>query len=180
MSRIGKAPIAVPGGVTVTIADGNIVTVKGPKGELKRSVPGAMALKQENGEITVTRPSDEPGHKSLHGLTRTLIANMVEGVTKGFTKNLELIGVGYKAEKRPYGLQLSLGYSHVIEYKAPKGITLTAPVPTQINIEGANKEVVGQVAAEIRSLRPPEPYKGKGVKYAGEQVRRKAGKAGGK
>ena len=180
MSRIGKAPIAVPGGVTVTIADGNIVTVKGPKGELKRSVPGAMALKQENGEITVTRPSDEPGHKSLHGLTRTLIANMVEGVTKGFTKNLELIGVGYKAEVRPYGLQLALGYSHAIEYKAPVGIKLSAPVPTQILVEGTNKEVVGQVAAEIRSLRPPEPYKGKGVKYAGEQVRRKAGKAGGK
>ena len=180
MSRIGKAPIPVPGGVTVTIADGNIVTVKGPKGELKRSVPGAMALKQENGEITVTRPSDEPGHKSLHGLTRTLIANMVEGVTKGFTKNLELIGVGYKAEVRPYGLQLALGYSHAIEYKAPVGIKLSAPVPTQILVEGTNKEVVGQVAAEIRSLRPPEPYKGKGVKYAGEQVRRKAGKAGGK
>jgi len=180
MSRIGKAPIAVPGGVTVTIADGNIVTVKGPKGELKRSVPGAMALKQENNEITVTRPSDEPGHKSLHGLTRTLIANMVEGVTKGFTKQLELVGVGYKAEVRPYGLQLALGYSHAIEYKAPVGIKLSAPVPTQILVEGSNKEVVGQVAAEIRSLRPPEPYKGKGVKYAGEQVRRKAGKAGGK
>ena len=180
MSRIGKAPIAVPGGVTVTIADGNIVTVKGPKGELKRSVPGAMALKQENNEITVTRPSDEPGHKSLHGLTRTLIANMVEGVTKGFAKQLELVGVGYKAEKRPYGLQLSLGYSHSIEYKAPKGITLSAPAPTQITVEGANKEVVGQVAAEIRSLRPPEPYKGKGVKYVGDQIRRKAGKAGGK
>ena len=180
MSRIGKAPIPVPGGVTVTIAGGNIVTVKGPKGELKRSVPGAMALKQENGEVTVTRPSDEPGHKSLHGLTRTLIANMVEGVTKGFTKNLELVGVGYKAEVRPYGLQLALGYSHAIEYKAPVGIKLSAPVPTQILVEGSNKEVVGQVAAEIRSLRPPEPYKGKGVKYAGEVIRRKAGKAGGK
>jgi large subunit ribosomal protein L6 len=180
MSRIGKAPIAVPKGVTVTIEDGNIVTVKGPKGELSRSVPAAMQLKQEDGQIVVTRPSDEPGHKSLHGLTRTLIANMVEGVTKGFTKQLELVGVGYKAEKRPYGLQLSLGYSHVIEYKAPKGIALTAPVPTQITVEGSNKEVVGQVAAEIRSLRPPEPYKGKGVKYAGEVIRRKAGKAGGK
>jgi large subunit ribosomal protein L6 len=139
-----------------------------------------MAVNQENGQVTVTRPSDEDQHKALHGLTRTLIANMVEGVTKGFSKNLELVGVGYKAEKRPYGLQLSLGYSHPIEYRAPQGITLTAPVPTQIVVEGANKEVVGQVAAEIRSLRPPEPYKGKGVKYAGEQVRRKAGKAGGK
>jgi large subunit ribosomal protein L6 len=139
-----------------------------------------MSVKQENGTVTVTRPSDEDQHKALHGLTRTLIANMVEGVTKGFSKNLELVGVGYKAEKRPYGLQLSLGYSHPIEYRAPQGITLTAPVPTQIVVEGANKEVVGQVAAEIRSLRPPEPYKGKGVKYAGEQIRRKAGKAGGK
>jgi large subunit ribosomal protein L6 len=180
MSRIGKAPIAVPNGVTISVQDGNTVTVKGPKGELTRTVPAAMAIAQEGGQLTVTRPSEEAAHKSLHGLTRTLIANMVEGVTKGFTKNLELVGVGYKAEKRPYGLQLSLGYSHAIEYKAPQGITLSAPVPTQILVEGANKEVVGQVAAEIRSLRPPEPYKGKGVKYAGEQIRRKAGKAGGK
>jgi large subunit ribosomal protein L6 len=180
MSRIGKAPIAVPNGVTVTIQEGNSVTVKGPKGELTRTEPVTMRLAQENGQVTVARPSDEPGDKSLHGLTRTLIANMVEGVTKGFSKQLELVGVGYKAEKRPYGLQLSLGYSHAIEYKAPKGITLSAPAPTQINVEGANKEVVGQVAAEIRSLRPPEPYKGKGVKYVGEQIRRKAGKAGGK
>jgi len=180
MSRIGKAPVAVPNGVTVTLKDGNVISVKGPKGELTRSLPSAMTVKQENGTVTVTRPSDEDQHKSLHGLTRTLIANMVEGVTKGFSKNLELVGVGYKAEKRPYGLQLSLGYSHPIEYRAPQGITLTAPVPTQIVVEGANKEVVGQVAAEIRSLRPPEPYKGKGVKYAGEQIRRKAGKAGGK
>jgi large subunit ribosomal protein L6 len=180
MSRIGKAPIAVPSGVTITLKDGNTVTVKGPKGELTRTVPSSMKLAQENGQVTVTRPSDEPNHKSLHGLTRTLIANMVEGVTKGFTKNLELVGVGYKAEVRPYGLQLALGYSHPIEYKAPVGIKLSAPVPTQILVEGSNKEVVGQVAAEIRSLRPPEPYKGKGVKYAGEQVRRKAGKAGGK
>jgi large subunit ribosomal protein L6 len=180
MSRIGKAPVAVPNGVTVTLKDGNVIAVKGPKGELTRSLPAAMTVKQENGTVTVTRPSDEDQHKALHGLTRTLIANMVEGVTKGFSKNLELVGVGYKAEKRPYGLQLSLGYSHPIEYRAPQGITLNAPVPTQIVVEGANKEVVGQVAAEIRSLRPPEPYKGKGVKYAGEQIRRKAGKAGGK
>src|SRR4051812_17217934 len=180
MSRIGRAPIAVPNGVTVTIGAGNTVTVKGPKGELSRTVPGAMKLAQENGQVLVTRPDDEPMHKALHGLTRTLIANMVEGVTKGFTKQLELVGVGYKAEVRPYGLQLALGYSHPIEYKAPTGIKLTAPVPTQILVEGANKEVVGQVAAELRSLRPPEPYKGKGVKYAGEQIRRKAGKAGGK
>jgi large subunit ribosomal protein L6 len=180
MSRIGRTPIAVPNGVTIKIEAGNTVTVKGPKGELSRTVPMAMQLAQENGQVLVTRPDDEPSNKALHGLTRTLIANMVEGVTKGFSKQLELVGVGYKAEKRPYGLQLSLGYSHVIEYKAPKGITLTAPVPTQITVEGSNKEVVGQVAAEIRSLRPPEPYKGKGVKYVGEQIRRKAGKAGGK
>ena len=180
MSRIGKAPVAVPNGVTVTLKDGNVISVKGPKGELTRSLPAAMSVKQENGQVTVTRPSDEEAHKSLHGLTRTLISNMVEGVTKGFSKNLELVGVGYKAEVRAYGLQLALGYSHPIEYRAPQGIKLTAPVPTQIVVEGANKEVVGQVAAEIRSLRPPEPYKGKGVKYAGEQIRRKAGKAGGK
>jgi large subunit ribosomal protein L6 len=180
MSRIGKAPVAVPNGVTVTLKDGNVISVKGPKGELTRSLPTAMTVKQENGTVTVTRPSDEDQHKALHGLTRTLIANMVEGVTKGFSKNLELVGVGYKAEVRPYGLQLALGYSHPIEYRAPQGIKLTAPAPTQIVVEGANKEVVGQVAAEIRSLRPPEPYKGKGVKYAGEQIRRKAGKAGGK
>jgi len=180
MSRIGKAPVSVPSGVTVTLKDDNVISVKGPKGELTRSLPAAMTIAQENGQVTVTRPSDEDQHKSLHGLTRTLIANMVEGVTKGFSKNLELVGVGYKAEVRPYGLQLALGYSHPIEYRAPHGIKLTAPAPTQIVVEGANKEVVGQVAAEIRSLRPPEPYKGKGVKYAGEQIRRKAGKAGGK
>jgi len=180
MSRIGKAPVSVPNGVTVTLKDDNVISVKGPKGELTRSLPSAMTIAQENGQVTVTRPSDEDQHKSLHGLTRTLIANMVEGVTKGFSKNLELVGVGYKAEVRPYGLQLALGYSHPIEYRAPQGIKLTAPAPTQIVVEGANKEVVGQVAAEIRSLRPPEPYKGKGVKYAGEQIRRKAGKAGGK
>ena len=180
MSRIGKAPVAVPNGVTITLKDDNVISVKGPRGELTRSLPAAMAVAQENGQVTVTRPSDEDQHKSLHGLTRTLIANMVEGVTKGFSKQLELVGVGYKAEVRPYGLQLALGYSHPIEYRAPQGIKLTAPVPTQIVVEGANKEVVGQVAAEIRSLRPPEPYKGKGVKYVGEQIRRNAGKAGGK
>jgi large subunit ribosomal protein L6 len=179
MSRIGKNPIAVPAGVTVTL-DGNQVSVKGPKGELSRSIPADMIIKQEDGNITVNRPSDEAKHKALHGLSRTLIANMVEGVTKGFSKQLDIVGVGYKAEARPYGLQLALGYSHAIEYKAPKGITLKAPLPTQILIEGANKEIVGQVAAELRSLRPPEPYKGKGIKYAGEQIRRKAGKAGGK
>ena len=179
MSRIGKNPIAVPSGVTITL-DGNRVTVKGPKGELSRVIPADMKVANENGEITVNRPSDEANHKALHGLSRTLIANMVEGVTKGFSKQLDIVGVGYKAETRPYGLQLALGFSHPVEYKAPQGIKLTAPAPTQIVIEGANKEIVGQVAAELRSLRPPEPYKGKGIKYAGEQIRRKAGKAGGK
>jgi large subunit ribosomal protein L6 len=179
MSRIGKNPIAIPGGVTVTL-DGNRVTVKGPKGELSRLIPADMKITNENGQIVVNRPSDEANHKALHGLSRTLIANMVEGVTKGFSKQLDIVGVGYKAETRPYGLQLALGFSHPVEYKAPQGIKLTAPAPTQIVIEGANKEIVGQVAAELRSLRPPEPYKGKGIKYAGEQIRRKAGKAGGK
>ena len=179
MSRIGKHPIVIPAGVTVTV-DGNTVNVKGPRGELSRTLHPEMKVAMENGQVTVSRPSDESNHKALHGLSRTLVANMVEGVTKGFSKQLDIVGVGYKAEVRPYGLQLALGFSHAIEYKAPKGITLKAPLPTQILIEGANKEIVGQVAAELRSLRPPEPYKGKGIKYAGEQIRRKAGKAGGK
>ncbi len=179
MSRIGKAPIPVPQGVTVTV-EGNRVSVKGPKGELTRTVPAEMQLSQDDGTFTVARPSDEPNHRALHGLTRTLVANMVEGVTKGFQKTLEIVGVGYKAEARPYGLQLALGYSHPIEFRAPQGIKLSAPNPTTVVIDGSNKEVVGQVAAEIRSLRPPEPYKGKGIKYQGEQIRRKAGKAGGK
>jgi large subunit ribosomal protein L6 len=179
MSRIGKNPISVPSGVTITL-DGNRITVKGPKGELSRVIPADMLISQESGTVTVNRPSDDQKHKALHGLSRTLIANMVEGVTKGFSKQLDIVGVGYKAEARPYGLQLALGFSHPVEYKAPQGIKLSAPAPTQIVIEGANKEIVGQVAAELRSLRPPEPYKGKGIKYAGEQIRRKAGKAGGK
>jgi large subunit ribosomal protein L6 len=179
MSRIGKKPINIPSAVTVAV-EGHVVRVKGPKGELERRVHDEMEISHEKGTLSVARPSDEPRHKALHGLTRTLLSNMVEGVTKGFQKQLEIVGVGYKAEKRPYGLQLALGYSHPIEYRAPKGITLNAPQPTSITIDGADKEVVGQVAAELRSLRPPEPYKGKGIKYVGEQIRRKAGKAGGK
>ena len=179
MSRIGKKSIPLPKGVTVTV-EGNVVKVKGPKGELQRTVHPELKIALENNELTVSRPSDETRHKALHGLTRTLVANMVEGTSTGFRKTLELVGVGYKAEARPYGLQLALGYSHPIEYKAQKGIKLTAPVPTQILIDGADKEMVGQVAAEIRSFRKPEPYKGKGIKYQGEQIRRKAGKAGGK
>jgi large subunit ribosomal protein L6 len=179
MSRIGKKPVPVPKGVTVSI-DGQTVKVKGPRGELTRTLNPAISVAMENDEVTVARPSDENEHRALHGLSRTLVANMVEGVTKGFQKQLEIIGVGYKAETRPYGLQLALGFSHPVEYRAPQGIKLTAPTPTSIVVDGANKEVVGQVAAELRSLRPPEPYKGKGIKYQGEQVRRKAGKAGGK
>jgi len=166
MSRIGKHPIVIPAGVTVTV-DGNTVNVKGPRGELSRTLHPEMKVAMENGQVTVSRPSDESNHKALHGLSRTLVANMVEGVTKGFSKQLDIVGVGYKAEVRPYGLQLALGFSHAIEYKAPKGIKLSAPQPTQIIVEGANKEIVGQVAAELRSLRPPEPYKGKGIKYQG-------------
>jgi large subunit ribosomal protein L6 len=137
-------------------------------------------MEREGDTINIKRESDETNHKSLHGLSRSLIANMVEGVTKGYTKQLEITGVGYKAEVKPYGLQLALGFSHIIEYKAPAGIKLTAPQPTQVVIDGSDKMLVGQVAAEIRSLRPPEPYKGKGIRYAGEVIRRKAGKAGGK
>ena len=179
MSRIGKLPIAIPKGVTVAV-DGGIVRVKGPKGELTRKVAQDISVAVENDTIRVSRPSDESNHKALHGLTRTLIANMVEGVTKGYQKQLEISGVGYKAEVRPFGLQLALGFSHPIQYKAPAGIKLTAPQPTAVTIEGADKALVGQVAAELRNLRPPEPYKGKGIKYAGEIIRRKAGKAGGK
>jgi large subunit ribosomal protein L6 len=179
MSRVGSKPIPVPNGVTVDI-DGATITTKGPKGELKRTFKGDMAFSQENGILTVKRPSDEPNHRALHGLTRSLLANMVEGVTKGYSKQLEITGVGYKAEVKPYGLLFALGYSHTIEMRAPAGIKLSAPVPTQVLVEGADKEVVGEVAAKIRSLRPPEPYKGKGIKYAGEVIRRKAGKAGAK
>ncbi len=179
MSRIGRKPVPVPNGVTVTV-NGPAITVKGPKGELSRKLHPDMQVKVENGTVTVDRPSDADRHRALHGLTRSLIANMVEGVTQGYKKQLEITGVGYKAEVKPFGLQLALGYSHPVEYRAPAGIKLTAPQPTAVVIEGADKEKVGQVAAEIRALRKPEPYKGKGVKYQGEQVRRKAGKAGGK
>ena len=179
MSRIGKRPVTVPNGVTVTV-NGSAITVKGPKGELSRKLHPDMEVKLDNGTVVVNRPSEQDKHRALHGLTRSLIANMVEGVTQGYKKQLEITGVGYKAEVKPFGLQLALGYSHPVEYRAPAGIKLTAPQPTAVIIEGADKEKVGQVAAEIRSLRKPEPYKGKGVKYQGEVIRRKAGKAGGK
>jgi large subunit ribosomal protein L6 len=179
MSRIGKMPVPVPDGVTVTI-DGSKVTVKGPKGELSRKFPEGISFSIEDNKVLAARSGEEAQQKALHGLSRALVANMVEGVTKGYQKQLEITGVGYKAELKPYGLLMSLGYSHTIEVKAPAGIKLTAPQPTQVIIEGTDKEIVGQVAAEIRSLRKPEPYKGKGIKYAGEKIRRKAGKAGGK
>lgn len=179
MSRIGKMPVIVPGGVTVNI-DGSNVSVKGPKGELSRKFPEGISFGIEGDKVITSRSSEEASQKALHGLSRALMANMVEGVTRGYSKALEITGVGYKAELKPYGLLFSLGYSHTIEFKAPQGIKLTAPQPTQVLIEGADKEIVGQVAAEIRSLRKPEPYKGKGIKYVGEKIRRKAGKAGGK
>ncbi len=179
MSRIGKLPVVIPSGVTVKL-DGNHVSVKGPKGELSRAIHPEIGLSMEGNVITVTRPSEDQKHKALHGLSRTLVANMVEGCSKGYMKTLEINGVGFKAELKPFGVQLALGFSHQIQYKAPAGIKISAPVPTQVVIEGADKEKVGQVAAEIRLLRPPEPYKGKGIKYQGEVIRRKAGKAGGK
>jgi large subunit ribosomal protein L6 len=179
MSRIGKLPIPIPRGVTVSVS-GTTVTVKGPRGELTKVLHSDLTIRVEGDRVIVSRPSDEKRHKALHGLTRTLIANMVEGVTKGFARTLEIAGVGYKAEAKPYGLQLALGFSHPVEYPAPAGIKLTAPNATTVLVEGADKEVVGQVAADIRGLRPPEPYKGKGIKYANETIRRKAGKAGGK
>jgi large subunit ribosomal protein L6 len=179
MSRIGKLPITVPSGVTVS-QDGSTVKVKGPKGELSHRLPAGVTMERDGDTLNIKRESEETNHKSLHGLTRSLIANMVEGVTKGYTKQLEITGVGYKAEVKPYGLLLSLGFSHTIEFKAPAGIKLTAPQPTAVTIEGSDKMLVGQVASEIRNLRPPEPYKGKGIRYAGEVIRRKAGKAGGK
>jgi large subunit ribosomal protein L6 len=179
MSRIGKKPVAVPKGVTVAL-DGRTLSVKGPKGELSREFHPEMVLAVQGEQVVVTRPSDEARHKALHGLSRTLVQNMVEGVSRGFIKTLEIQGVGYKAEPKPFGLQLSLGYSHPVQYKAPAGIKFTVEGNTIVKIEGPDKELVGQVAAEIRNLRKPEPYKGKGVRFQGEVVRRKAGKTGAK
>ena len=178
MSRIGKAPITVPGTVDVTI-DGAFVTVKGPKGSLSRTVPGAISVRREEGNLLVERPNDERMNRSLHGLTRTLVSNMVVGVTDGFAKELEIIGVGYRAEAlTPTQLRLALGFSHPVVIDAPEGITFDVPVQTRIIVRGIDKEVVGQVAANIRAVRKPEPYKGKGVRYLGEKVLRKAGKTG--
>ena len=177
MSRIGKAPIGIPAGVDVTI-NGNVIEVKGPKGKLTREFHPEMQVELEGGTITVTRPSDEKQHRSLHGLTRTLIANMVHGVTEGFTRNLEIVGVGYRAAKQGRKLVLSLGYSHPVEVDPAPGIEIEVPTPTRISVTGIDKELVGQTAANIRDFRRPEPYLGKGIRYEGERVRRKAGKAG--
>jgi len=179
MSRIGRKPVVLPKGVAVEL-QGNTVAVKGPRGELRRTLHREMLIALADGQVTVTRPSEDKRHKSLHGLTRTLVQNMVEGVSKGFTKTLEIQGVGYKAESKPYGVNLVVGYSHPVKYEAPKGIKISVENNTTVKIEGADKEMVGQVAAELRSVRPPEPYKGKGIRYQGEQVRRKAGKTGAK
>lgn len=179
MSRIGKMPITVPAGVTVTIED-NHVTVKGPKGELVRQINKNMKLTMDNGVITVERPDDEKESRSLHGLSRTLINNMIIGVTQGFSKTLEINGVGYRAAKQGQNINFTLGFSHPVVKEPPAGITFEVPAPNKIVVSGADKEVVGAVAADIRTLRPPEPYKGKGIRYEGEHVRRKIGKAGAK
>lgn len=176
MSRIGRLPIAIPAGVSVSVSDDNVITVKGAKETLTRALHPDMKIEVEGDTITVVRPSDDKMHRSLHGLTRTLINNMVIGVTTGFTKALEINGVGYRAAMKGKVLALTLGYSHPVEFEAEEGITLEVPQPNQILVKGANKERVGAVAAKIRSFRAPEPYKGKGIKFVGEQIRRKAGK----
>ena len=180
MSRIGRMPITVPAGVTVTIAEGNVVTVKGPKGELTRALSAEMNINQEGNVITVTRPSDEKAHRSLHGLTRTLLNNMVIGVVDGYKKELDVNGVGYRVAKEGKNLVMNLGYSHQVIVPEIDGITIDVPGPNKIIVSGCDKQVVGQFAAEIREKRPPEPYKGKGIKYVDEVIRRKVGKTGGK
>ena len=178
MSRIGKMPIAIPAGVTVDIAENNKVTVKGPKGTLERVLPAEMTIKKEGEEVVVTRPNDLKKMKSLHGLTRTLIYNMVIGVTEGYQKELEVNGVGYRAQKQGKKLILSLGYSHPVEMEDPEGLETVLEGQNKITVQGIDKEKVGQYAAEIRDKRRPEPYKGKGIKYADEVIRRKVGKTG--
>ncbi len=179
MSRIGKQPITIPQGVEIKV-EGNLVTVKGPKGQLSRQLHKDMIIETGENQVIVKRPSDEKFHKSLHGLTRTLINNMVLGVTNGFEKALELVGVGYRAQKQGNKLVLSVGYSHPVEIEPGPGIEIEVPVPTRIIVKGADKEAVGALAANIRKVREPEPYKGKGIKYQDERIRRKVGKAGGK
>ena len=178
MSRIGRAPIAVPAGVTVTIAAGNVVTVKGPLGELTETFNSALTIAQEGATLTVSRPNDEKENRALHGLTRTLLNNMVEGVSKGFSKKLEIVGVGYRVEKQGSKIVLGLGYSHPVVFEEKDGVKFEIPDNTTIIVKGIDKQAVGQVAAVIRSKRPPEPYLGKGVNYSVEIIRRKAGKTG--
>ena len=178
MSRIGREPIAIPAGVNVTISDSNLVTVKGPLGELTQKFAEVLAITQEGDKLTVTRPNDLKENRALHGLTRTLINNMVVGVTKGYEKKLEIVGVGYRVEKQSGKIVLGLGYSHPVVFEEKDGIKFECPDSTTIIVKGIDKQAVGQVAAVIRSKRPPEPYLGKGVKYAGERIRRKAGKTG--
>ena len=184
MSRIGKQPVKIPNGVTITLGNDNVVTVKGPKGELKQAIDRDIKVEVKDGEVTFARPTDQIRHRALHGLYRALIANLVKGVTEGYKKNLELVGVGYKASNQGNLLDLSLGFSHNIIFEVPKELKLaTAQEKGQnptISLEGVDKQLIGQVAAKIRGLRKPEPYKGKGVKYQGEVIRRKAGKAAGK
>ncbi len=177
MSRVGKKPVEIPAGVTVTL-NGNTVTVKGPKGELTRTFHSDIEIKVEDNIVNVSRPTDEKLHRSLHGTTRAIIANMVEGVSQGFERNLELIGVGYRAQKQGKKLVLNVGYSHPVEIEPEEGLEIEVPANTKITIKGTDKERVGALAANIRDVRPPEPYKGKGIRYAGEQVRRKEGKTG--
>lgn len=179
MSRIGRKPVPIPESVSV-VADGATVTVKGPKGSLSRRFDPEIGIEIADGEIRVTRPSESKRHRALHGLTRTLLANMVQGVTEGFRRQLEIQGVGYRAEERPDGLRLIVGYSHTVDYDVPDGISIAVEKNTLVTVEGIDKEVVGQVAADLRAVRPPEPYKGKGIRYLGERVRRKAGKTGAK
>jgi len=177
LSRIGKLPITLPKSVKVTLAPGH-VKVEGPRGQLERTLPAEITIKQSDGELVFERPSEDFRHRAMHGLVRSLVANMVEGVEKGFTKNLELVGVGYRVAKQGEELVLNLGYSHPIRFKPPQGIAIDVQDPTKFSVSGISIEDVGQVAANLRGLRPPEPYKGKGVRYAGEKIRRKAGKAG--
>lgn len=180
MSRIGRAPITVPAGVEIKIADNNVVTVKGPKGELTKALAPAMNIELNGTELTVTRPNDEKQNRSLHGLTRTLLNNMVVGVTEGYKKTLEVNGVGYRAAKEGNKLVLNIGYSHQVIVEEKDGITIEVPTPNQVVICGTDKQIVGQFAADVRKRRPPEPYKGKGIKYADEVIRRKEGKTGAK
>lgn len=175
MSRIGRAPIQIPDGVTVTVSGQN-VTVKGPKGELNHTVAEPIRVAEEGGTIVVTRPTDRGPHRALHGLSRSLVANMVEGVSTGFERQLEIVGVGYRAQLKGSNLEMALGFSHPVTIPPPEGVSFEVPAPTQVVVRGIDKQVVGQIAAQIRGVRPPEPYKGKGVRYAGEQVRRKVGK----